>query len=310
MGFDAFKNEQDVITRAEACLDSGDPELPAEEYKALLRSYKKLFKTTKRLVSISDRSEERLKDANAKIKRQQKELERQNEILKENMKLREDVDRITRHDLKTPLNAIINFPKLIDKDNLTEKQVAQLKKISASGYKLLNMINLSLDLYKMEQGTYQFTPVPVNIIKVLEDIFQENRLFIKSRRIAFDIRLNKAEMAEGEAFELPGEELLLYSMLANLIKNALEASPRKTTIYIDMTDSPAPSIAIRNQGVVPADMRDNFFEKYATSGKKGGTGLGTYSAKLIMDTHGGTISMDSSGEGGTTLCVRFPGDSS
>lgn len=285
---------------------SGDTQIPVDAYNFLLDSYEKLFKTTRRLVSISDRSEQRLKKANIKIRRQQKELERQNEILKENMKLREDVDRITRHDLKTPLNAVINFPKLISRDNLTEKQVELLNKISVSGYKLLNMINLSLDLYKMEQGTYQFTPVPVNIFKVLDDIFQENRLFIKSRRIIFDIRLNGSSPGENAEFRVPGEELLLYSMLANLIKNALEASPRKQTVFIGMKDAPASQITIRNQGVVPEDLRDSFFDKYATSGKKGGTGLGTYSAKLIMETHGGTITMETCETAGTTLCVVFP----
>ncbi len=306
MTFDAFNREKEVISRSEDCLTSKDSKISTDEYKALLKSYKKLFKTTRRLVSISDRSEEKLKEANAKIKRQQKELELQNEILKENMKLKEDVDRITRHDLKTPLNAVINYPKLINKDNLTEKQVAQLNKISASGYKLLNMINLSLDLFKMEQGTYQCSPVPVNILNVLDDIFQENRLYIKSRRISFDIRVNGSGVSEKDVFLVQGEQLLLYSMLANLMKNALEASPRKETIVIDMKESPASKIAISNQGVVPEDMRDDFFKKYATSGKKGGSGLGTYSAKLIMDTHGGTISMQSSKKTGTTLSVVFP----
>jgi len=42
------------------------------------------------------------------LKNARDELEKQNEILKENAKLREDVDRITRHDLKSPLNGIIN----------------------------------------------------------------------------------------------------------------------------------------------------------------------------------------------------------
>ncbi|MCG8619609.1 MAG: hybrid sensor histidine kinase/response regulator [Desulfobacterales bacterium] len=232
-------------------------------------------------------------------------LKREKELLKENMKLKEDVDRITRHDLKTPLNAIINYPKLIDKDNLTEKQVAQLEKINLAGHKLLNMVNLSLDLYKMEQGTYEFMPVPVDILAVLNDVLQENRLFIKSRRATINILLDGEPAAEDGVFEVPGEQLLLYSMLANLMKNALEASPRKETITISMSGDPTPSVQIRNQGVVPEELRDTFFEKYTTSGKKSGTGLGTYSAKLIMDTHGGSISMTSSKETGTTLSVVF-----
>jgi two-component system, sensor histidine kinase and response regulator len=313
MSFDPYKKENAVIAKSEALLKDENPDKIAKKFEWLLKNYRKLFKATKRLVKMSDRSEAGLKDANAKIKRQQEQLEKahselkhQNEILKENIKLREDVDRITRHDLKTPLNSIVSFPKLISKDNLTEKQVGQLNKISASGYKLLNMINLSLDLYKMEQGTYQFQPVPVDVRSVLDDIFQENRLLIKSRRMLFNININDTPLAEKDLFEVPGEKLLLYSMFANLIKNSLEAAPRKSTINIDLRNENDLSIAINNQGAVPEAMRDTFFEKYATAGKKTGTGLGTYSAKLIAETNGATIGMDSSEENGTTITVIFP----
>lgn len=240
----------------------------------------------------------RLKNANDILKQQ-------NELLMENTQLREDVERITRHDLKTPLNAIINFPKLMDKENLTEKQIEQLEKISKAGYKMLNMINLSLDLYKMEVRTYQFNPVPVDIFEVLHDIFQENRLFIRSRQITFNIFLNGLIAVEGTTFEVPGEKLLIYSMLANLLKNALEASPRKETITISIDKEPTPKISIHNKGAVLKEIKDTFFEKYSTAGKKTGTGLGTYSAKLIMETHGGSISMDSDEENGTEITISF-----
>jgi len=60
-------------------------------------------------------------------------------------------------------------------------------------------------------------------------------------------------------------------------------------------------LAIHNAGDVPEALRDRLFEKYATSGKAGGTGLGAYSARLIVENLGGTIAC-LSGEGqGTTL---------
>ena len=67
------------------------------------------------------------------------------------------------------------------------------------------------------------------------------------------------------------------------------------------------SLEVRNQGQVPEDVRDRFFEKYATSGKRGGTGLGTYSARLIAEVHGGAIAMATSAEGGIVVRVTLPG---
>ena len=52
--------------------------------------------------------------------------------------------------------------------------------------------------------------------------------------------------------------------------------------------------------------RENFFEKYATHGKAGGTGLGNYSARLIAETQNGSIDMQSSEIDGTSVIVQLP----
>jgi len=233
-------------------------------------------------------------------------LKREKELLKENMRLREDVERITRHDLKSPLTAVISYPKLIDKSNLTEKQKHQIERISIAGNKLLSMINNSLDLYKMEQGTYKYYPQPVDIISILDDIFKDNKHAIRSKKIITSVAINENEISEKDQFIIPGEELLLYSLLSNLIKNGIEATPRREKIHIRLSNEAHISIAIHNQGAVPEDLQETFFDKYATSGKVGGTGLGTYSARLITEIMGGTISMTSSKKNGTTVSIIFP----
>lgn len=66
------------------------------------------------------------------------------------------------------------------------------------------------------------------------------------------------------------------------------------------------TVAIHNFGAVPEGMRERFFEKYATAGKSTGTGLGTYSARLIAETQRGGIRMDTSETEGTTITVSLP----
>ena len=68
----------------------------------------------------------------------------------------------------------------------------------------------------------------------------------------------------------------------------------------------AVELSIHNLGVVPAGVRAAFFEKYATSGKVGGFGLGTYSARLMARVQEGELTMESSEEAGTTLRLRLP----
>jgi len=86
-------------------------------------------------------------------RRMQTRLEEQNQELAEAARLREDVERMTRHDLKTPLNAIIGFPRIMmTDDNVSAKHLEYLKVIEKSGMMMLEMINLSLDMFRMERG--------------------------------------------------------------------------------------------------------------------------------------------------------------
>ncbi|MFC1857027.1 response regulator [Thermodesulfobacteriota bacterium] len=243
------------------------------------------------------------------LKNAREMLETQNEELIEAAKLKEDVDGIMRHDLKSPLNSIISLPQIILEDKGLEPEHAKsLKMIEDAGFRMLNMINLSLDLFKMERGVYPLQPVSVDILKIIKKIVSEAEGQARTKNITFNI-INRGNNIAGEDFfRILGEELLCYSILSNLIKNAMEASPEGQTVSITLDDKESGSISVHNRGVVPEEIRDQFFEKYVTSGKSGGTGLGTYSAKLIAETQGGHIKLDTSEEDGTTITLFLPLD--
>ena len=242
------------------------------------------------------------------LKLARESLGEQNAILRENIRLREDVERMTRHDLKTPLNAFINVPGLvIAEGGLSESQIELLQVLEESAYHMLNMINSSLNLYKMETGTYPLQCTPVNLLKSIVQIRSELHEMIKQKEVSLLIWLNGKKANVTDQFLVAGEELLCYSMLANLVKNAVEASPKRGTISIMLDNVGDPTVSIHNMGAVPIEIRDRFSEKYATSGKATGTGLGVYSAALIAKTLGGQIDFETSEEAGTTLHIRFGG---
>jgi PAS domain S-box-containing protein len=227
---------------------------------------------------------------------------------KKAIELRDDVERITRHDLKSPLNGVIGFSSLLLKESseLTSDQQEMIKLIEQSGFKMLNMINRSLDMYKMEQGIYTCNKQKVDLLPVLQRVLTdlENLLILKEIEVLFTV--NKERIAESSVFMIETEELLIYSLFANLIKNAIEASSTGQQLIIALFDQEECRIEIHNKGVVPAEIRKDFFKKYTTAGKVGGTGLGTYSARLITETLGGNISMDSNDNTGTVICIIFP----
>jgi len=63
---------------------------------------------------------------------------------------------------------------------------------------------------------------------------------------------------------------------------------------------------VSNPTPVPTEIVPIFFEKYVTSGKRGGSGLGTYSARLMTECQGGEIRLDVAEDTGTTVSVRLP----
>lgn len=251
----------------------------------------------------------KLKRLLEETRRNHQELLKNHAALEEHTRLREEVDRIARHDMKNPIGGIINFSSmLLDDDMITRDQKSIIKDIEQSAYSVLNMVNLSFDLYRMEQGTYEFNPCKIDVVQILNRIVKEKKSELDTRKITVQFMVNSKVVKEHEAFEALGDELLCYSMFSNLFKNAVEASGAKHTIKIDLhvVDDLA-MISIVNHGTVPKEIRDRFFEKFVTAGKPGGTGIGTYSAKLIAETQRGMISMNTSDENSTTtVSVMLP----
>ena len=161
------------------------------------------------------------------LKQAREDLLAQNEVLTENIRLREEVERISRHDLKTPLNSVIAVPRLlIDEGGLSANQVDLLQMLEESGYRMLEIVNSSLDLYKMETGAYVPNPRPVDLCGLVEHIRGETRDIIRTKNLETSILIGTKPVGPDDEFLAAGEEMLCYSMLANLIKNAVEAAPR------------------------------------------------------------------------------------
>lgn len=213
--------------------------------------------------------------------------------LKKQKDLIEEVDRMSRHDLKTPLNSVISFASLIAEDRavpVAARDMAAM--IERAGYRILEMVNRSLDLFRMEQGSYTIQAKPIDVAEIASRAAAE----LETKYVTCELH--------GHAIAR-GEELLTYSMLANLIKNAVEASPVGGTVRIAIESGEDVTIRIRNSGIVPVELREKFFDKYTTAGKTGGTGLGTYSARLMAETQGGRIALEATDDA-TTVVVRLP----
>ena len=221
--------------------------------------------------------------------------------------LREDVEHITHHDMKGPLAGVLGMVQsLIDNDSADRsQQVAQLRLVEEAALQVLNMINLSAELFKIETGRFELNAVPVDVADILRRIIEMNRVTYASK--ALKLVLHTGAPAGAAAAHSLGDAMLCYSIFQNLLKNACEAAPVGSTVSVQMDDLTPLRIVIENKGVVPSAIRDRFFEKFVTHGKPGGTGLGTYSAKLLIEAQHGSISLAVSDASNTTaITVLLP----
>jgi signal transduction histidine kinase len=228
-----------------------------------------------------------------------KNLQMEYDGMVEMAQLREDVAHITRHDMKGPLAGVLGLLQgLIDDESVGRKQLEQLKLVEETALQVLNMINLSSELLKIETGRFTLNAVPVKVGDILRRIVEIDRITYSSKDLVISV---DADVPVGE--ELPQalcDAMLCYSVFQNLLKNACEAAPMSSKVSVKLFDQSPLRIVIENKGAVPVDMRSRFFEKYATSGKQGGTGLGTYSAKMLTEAQHGTIELAVSDETNTT----------
>lgn len=222
-------------------------------------------------------------------------------------KLREDVERIIRHDLKSPLLGIVGFAKLLMADSILpekEKEWAQL--IYDSGMQMNQLLANSQAMLRIHEGSYHISARPVDLIRLLEELGKRFEPSMREKNVQYACQFEPRQNEE-QACSALGEEAFLDDMLSNLIKNAVEASPQGEDVTVSVShDEGFVLIDIHNKGVIPEDIRERFFQPYTTSGKEGGTGLGAHSALLIARAHKGDISFTSDEAEGTHILVKLP----
>lgn len=221
---------------------------------------------------------------------------------------RESVEHILRHDLRSPLVGFISLPQLLlGQSNLTQEQRGWITRQQASANSMLRILDAYLKLSRIERGNLALEPVMVDLVGLVQTVREglESQPQLKDRHVL--VTLNVQPLTPGVELAISCEEALCATMLSNLVKNSLEASPAGDVVEVDLQDQgETVRIAVRNKGEVPQSIRERFFEKFVTAGKINGTGLGTYSAKRIAEFHGGGIALDSSVPGQTTVIVLLP----
>jgi signal transduction histidine kinase len=215
------------------------------------------------------------------------------------------------HDMRTPLNAVIGFSSLAKNPNLTvEEKDAYLEKIQSSGNLLLDLINDTLTMSKLNSGKYVLTPKPIDTNRVLEAVLVPIQEASKEKGITLTVT-NTARKRM-----ILADEMNLRKIYLNLMTNAVKYTPKGGHIVIRQEDdpvgakNPALVLVIQDDGIgMSEDFQRHMYEPFSQEKRPGydaeGTGLGLSIVKQIVDLMGGTIAVKSVKNQGTTFTLRF-----
>lgn len=226
----------------------------------------------------------------------------QYKALEEDMEFREQMENLLYHDLRSPLTPVIYLPDMLQQqENLTEDGQESARLIKTAGVRIMNLIDEALLAHKSKVDEKIKQKTPVDVAGLLEKVRQDLQPLFQEREVDVTLHARAGEL------EIPGDENLLYRMFANLLRNAIQASPRGEEVRIRSQREPEwVCVTIHNKGEVPVELQSRFFEKYSRGQDSRGVGLGTYSVKLAAEAHDGSVELDTDAPGETAVRVRLP----
>ena len=218
------------------------------------------------------------------------------------------------HDMRTPMNAIIGFSTLLDRDASQPDKVREYNgKIAASGRHLLSLINNVLDMSKIESGQNSLNIAEFALNDLLEELDSVIQPQVREKRQSLDVKV--CGLKE-ERFL--GDRLRLSQILLNLLSNAVKYTPEGGHIELAILGLPETSrgyahlcFQVRDNGIgISPEFMKHIFdpftrEKNSTASGILGTGLGMAITKNLVDLMGGTITVESTQGEGSTFRVEL-----
>ncbi|HTY51247.1 MAG TPA: two-component regulator propeller domain-containing protein, partial [Steroidobacteraceae bacterium] len=258
-----------------------------------------------------------------RMAREQERLEsevrlRTHELLESNRQLAEAAQAKTRfmdrmsHELRTPMNGVVGMTELLVRTGLSARQGRLADTIRSSAQVLLQIVNDLLDLSKIRSGKVQLEELPVDLAQILDDCAGLFTAAAGAKSVDL-IVCPPAAQPQG----LLGDPLRLRQILMNLIGNAIKfTSQGEVVVTADLIPG-APGtatlqLAVADTGIgMDAATIGRIFEPFtqadeSTTRRFGGSGLGLAICRELAEVMGGTISVESLPQVGSTFRVSLP----
>jgi signal transduction histidine kinase/ActR/RegA family two-component response regulator len=216
---------------------------------------------------------------------------------------------VVSHELRSPLNSILGYARLIRAETANVAQIKHLVGIiERNGRMQLQLIEDLLDTARIISGKLELEVQPVDLITVITGALDVVRPSAQAKGISITANLDPL------AGQITGDPDRLQQVVWNLLSNAIKFTPDggRVEIMLKRAD-PHIAIVVRDNGKgIEPEFLPHIFERFRQSDmtstrRVGGLGLGLSLVKHLVELHGGAIEPESAGAGhGSTFTIRLP----
>jgi signal transduction histidine kinase len=257
-------------------------------------------------VSLDCAHEQRLLEE--ELRRKNYQLEQQNLAIQEANRLKTEFVSMVSHELRTPLTSIQGYAELLlEDDQIAEAHCESLTIVKKNSDRLLGLINDLLDLSRMEAGRVDLHRTSLDLARLIPEVAGSLRPLIDAKRQR--LRLDLGELLPAVWADADRVTQILTNLISNahkytLVEGSITVAARRDDgfVRVDVSDT--------GVGLSPEDQAQLFTKFFRARDRSpqaaGGTGLGLVITRLLVELHGGQITVSSAPGHGSTFSFSLP----
>ncbi|BDA69646.1 PAS/PAC sensor hybrid histidine kinase [Calothrix sp. PCC 7716] len=245
------------------------------------------------------------------------QIQQQAEQLKQANRIKDEFLAVLSHELRSPLNPILGWSKILQTGKLDKAKTAQgLATIERNAKLQSELIEDLLDVSRILQGKLALNVRPVDLAPIIQAAMETVQLAAQAKSIQIHTNL------EPNVGQVSGDANRLQQIVWNLLSNAVKFTSQGGQVNIELRRRPlnntvntanTAQIIVSDNGIgIKPEFILHVFDYFrqedgSTTRRFGGLGLGLAIVRHLIELHGGTVSVESPGEGqGSTFTVTLP----
>ena len=224
--------------------------------------------------------------------------------------MKNDFVSIASHELRTPLGVINSYLTLFlngQLGQLTEDQRTYLQRVYHASGDMSALVEDLLNMSRIEGGRLEVAEQPFNLVELIDEVVSHLDQRLANKHIKVKVRRPSRKVI------VHADRQKVEQALTNIIDNAIKYTYDNGVINVGIkAEKGIATVSVKDSGVgIKPENLSHIFEKFYREGnplsvKEGGSGLGLYISRKLIELHGGSISVSSKWRSGSTFSITLP----